>query len=146
MKTFPVASFNQDHRSMMAPRITLSSSAVLSDNVTLYKYDVRLCKPNISYIQPKAMHALEHIAAVEIRSHLDDVWDLSPMGCMTGFYLSIINEPDIDKISAAFKECLHTASIATEVPAANEIQCGNYKFIDIVEMKMVAKEILSRWS
>lgn len=145
MEKYNVASFNRDHRTMSAPEITLSSKLEIDPNNTLYKYDVRLCKPNCDYIEPKAMHALEHILAEEIRNFLDCVWDMSPMGCMTGMYLSVLNEGDISKIKNAIIKCLEIAAVADEIPAANEIQCGNYKFIDKDEMQRKAKEILEKF-
>ena len=46
------------------------------------------------------------------------------MGCQTGFYLILAAEPDVtgtvELVAKTFEDILG----ATEVPAANEVQCG----------------------
>ena len=44
------------------------------------------------------LHSLEHLMAENIRNHTDQVVDISPMGCQTGFYLSVINHENYDEI------------------------------------------------
>ncbi len=34
-----------------------------------------------------ALHGLEHLLATYLRETMDDIIDLSPMGCRTGYYL-----------------------------------------------------------
>lgn len=145
MKEYPVASFNIDHRTMTAPKVTLMSKIDVGGS-TLYKYDIRLCKPNSWYIDPAAMHALEHIACLELRARLNGVWDLSPMGCMTGMYLSIFDEADPERVAAAFRACLEKAIEADSVPAATEIECGNYRFMNLPLLKETAARILRDWN
>ena len=42
-----------------------------------------------------ALHSLEHLMAENIRNHFDNVVDVSPMGCQTGFYLTVINHDQL---------------------------------------------------
>ena len=73
------------------------------------------------------MHGLEHLLAHELRNNLDGIIDLSPMGCRTGFYLSIFGNRDTKEIKIALENALNKVLEAEEIPAANEIQCGNYR-------------------
>ena len=66
---------------------------------------------------------IEHLAAEPMRNHTDRLIDWGPMGCQTGFYaLTLGLEPEEFEplLQAAFEDILS----ATEVPAANEVQCG----------------------
>ncbi|MDR2525177.1 MAG: S-ribosylhomocysteine lyase [Oscillospiraceae bacterium] len=140
-KKYKVESFNRDHRQMVAPQISPVARLEFGAH-TLYKYDLRLCKPNADYIPPPTMHALEHILALELREQLDGVWDLSPMGCMTGFYLSVLDCPDAAVIRTVLRRCLQAVADAEEIPAANEAECGNYRFMDLDEAKKRARALL----
>ena len=62
--------------------------------------------------------------AENIRNHHDRVVDLSPMGCQTGFYLSVLNDDDKAGIEDVMEKTLNDVLKATEVPACNEVQCG----------------------
>ncbi len=90
----------------------------------IFKYDLRLCQPNKAHMDMPALHSLEHLLAELARNHSDKVLDIGPMGCQTGFYVSLINEDSyenaLDLIEATLKDVL----VATEVPACNEVQCG----------------------
>ena len=45
-----------------------------------------------------SLHSLEHLTAENIRNHADYIVDWSPMGCQTGFYLTVINHENYDDI------------------------------------------------
>ena len=69
------------------------------------------------------MHSIEHMTAEHMRNHTERLIDFSPMGCQTGFYaitLDLSPEEFMDILEVTFKDIL----AATEVPAANEKQCG----------------------
>ena len=71
-----------------------------------------------------ALHSLEHLMADRIRNHSDDVVDLSPMGCQTGFYVAFLNYDDYDGVLAILEKTIRDVLAATSVPACNEVQCG----------------------
>lgn len=123
MPRMNVESFNLDHRTVVAPYIRVADVKVI-DGVTLTKYDIRFTQPNVDHLGTEAVHSIEHCCAGFLRNHSDAIIDFSPMGCRTGFYLLVVGEPDVEGIAnlveATFKDVLN----ATEVPAANEIQCG----------------------
>ena len=118
-----VESFDLDHTKVAAPYVRVAGRKELPGGDTLIKYDVRLTQPNKGHLGMKAVHSIEHMTAHHMRNHTDALIDFSPMGCQTGFYaLTLGIEPaDFTQILAATMQDLLDA---TEVPAANEVQCG----------------------
>ena len=139
-----VESFELDHRKVKAPYIR--KCCVLDgekgDQVT--KFDIRFLQPNVEAFGTAAMHGLEHLLAHELRNELDGIIDLSPMGCRTGFYLSLWGNREQIEIKEALEKSLKVVLEAKEIPAANEIQCGNYKDLSLSGAKEYAKEALQR--
>ena len=91
-----------------------------------------------------ALHSLEHLMAEKVRDHLASVVDLSPMGCQTGFYLSVINHDDYQGILEALERTLSDVLSADEVPACNEIQCGWAASHSLEGAKELARELLEK--
>ena len=139
-----VESFELDHRIVKAPYIRKCCllTGKKGDNVT--KFDIRFLQPNKEAFGTAAMHGLEHLLAHELRSRLEGIIDLSPMGCRTGFYLSIWGDREAYEIKAALELSLREVLKATEIPAANEIQCGNYRDLSLFGAKEYAKEALEK--
>ncbi len=119
-----VESFNLDHRAVRAPYIRVADRKVLPHGDVLVKYDVRFCQPNREHLEMPVMHSLEHTIAENLRNHADYVVDFSPMGCQTGFYLIVVGDHDDAAIRDLVAATLADVLAATEVPAANEVQCG----------------------
>lgn len=123
MKKMNVESFNLDHRSVAAPYVRVADRKQLPGGDTLVKYDVRFTQPNESHLDMPAVHSIEHLTAEHMRNHTDALIDFSPMGCQTGFYALMLGVEDGEfkrLLEATFTDILS----ATEVPAANEVQCG----------------------
>lgn len=119
-----VASFNLDHRAVKAPYLRIADRKVLPHGDVIVKYDVRFAQPNIAHLEMATIHSLEHLFAEKSRNHSDRVIDFSPMGCQTGFYLILQGDHEFDEVDALVAATLQDILNATEVPAANEIQCG----------------------
>jgi S-ribosylhomocysteine lyase len=119
-----VESFNLDHRTVKAPYVRLADRKVLPKGDVIVKYDVRFAQPNVGHLEMKTVHSVEHLFAEKSRNHSTDVIDFSPMGCQTGFYLILQGEPAYDDVLALIEQTLTDITTATEVPAANEVQCG----------------------
>ena len=119
-----VESFNLDHRTVKAPFVRLADRKVLPGGSIVVKYDVRFMQPNADHLPMQAVHSLEHMLAEFARNHDDGVLDFSPMGCQTGFYLMLAGDRDYDDVLALVEATLRDIVDATEVPAANEVQCG----------------------
>ena len=119
-----VESFNLDHTTVAAPYIRIADHKVLPAGDVLTKYDVRFTQPNVAHLEMPAVHSIEHLFAEHSRNHSSKVIDFSPMGCQTGFYLILQGETDYDEALALVEATMNDILTATEVPAANEVQCG----------------------
>lgn len=143
MKT-KVESFQLDHRKVRAPYVR--KCCVLAgrcgDHVS--KFDLRFLQPNVEAFGTAAMHGLEHLLAHELRQELDGVIDLSPMGCRTGFYLTLWDDCPADTVRDALVRALTRILDATVMPAANAIQCGNYRDLSLFGAQEYAKLALER--
>ena len=137
-----VESFELDHRKVKAPYVRKCCvlEGAKGDKVT--KFDLRFLQPNVEAFGTAAMHGLEHLLAHIFRVYLDGVIDLSPMGCRTGFYLSIWGDREPEEIKNALESALKDVLKAEEMPAANEIQCGNYRDLSLFGAKEYAKKVL----
>lgn len=119
-----VESFHLDHTKVRAPYLRIAAVKRLPHGDILTKYDVRFCQPNAEHLEMDAIHSIEHCFAEYARNHADNVIDFSPFGCQTGFYLILAAEPDIDAVAELVAATFTDILAATEVPAANVVQCG----------------------
>ncbi|EST13400.1 S-ribosylhomocysteine lyase [Sporolactobacillus laevolacticus] len=138
-----VESFNLDHTKVKAPYVRLVGVTKAPHGDEIYKYDVRFCQPNEEHMEMPALHSLEHLMAENIRNHIDNIFDVGPMGCQTGFYVSIIDNSSYDAILQALELTLTDVLNATEVPAANCYQCGWAASHDLVGAKKIAEKMLA---
>ena len=122
-----VESFELDHRKVKAPYIRKCGN--LKGNLGDYisKFDIRFLQPNKEAFGTAAMHALEHLLAYNIRDFLDGVIDIDPA-----------------EVKSAVEKVLEIVLEATDIPANNEVQCGNYKDLSLFGAKEYAKEILEK--
>lgn len=108
-------------------------------------YDMRTRKPNMGdYMDNLTMHTFEHMFATYVRnSHLaDDIIYFGPMGCQTGFYL-LVRNADNEKVLQVIKDVLKKIiDHEGEVFGASEIECGNYRSLDLNSAKEEAKRYL----
>lgn len=139
-----VESFELDHRKVRAPYIRKCCSLIGEKGDTVSKFDIRFLQPNKESFGTAAMHGLEHLLAHFLRENLDDIIDFSPMGCRTGFYLSIWGNRECEEIKKALEIGLQKVLKATVIPANNEIQCGNYKDLSLFGAQEYAKEALNK--
>jgi len=144
-----VESFNLDHRTVVAPFVRVADTKTLPHGDLLTKYDVRFCQPNSVHLPMPAVHSLEHLMAEHIRNHSHSVIDVSPMGCQTGFYILIAGEHTYDEFLDLLEATLVDVARATEVPAANEVQCGWAASHSLEAAQAAARPFLaarSQWS
>lgn len=118
-----VKSFELDHRLVAAPYIRVADRTDLGGGVEIIKYDLRFCQPNKEHLGTEALHSVEHMMANFMRNYTDKLIGFAPMGCRTGFY-AITNGMEQDELLRAVEGSLNDILNATEVPAANEVQCG----------------------
>ncbi|MEK3888922.1 S-ribosylhomocysteine lyase [Bacillus sp. FSL K6-3431] len=138
-----VESFNLDHTKVKAPFIRLAGVKKGVNGDVIHKYDLRFTQPNKEHMEMAAIHSLEHMMAEFSRDHSNKIVDISPMGCQTGYYLSVINHDDYDDILMIVEKTLTDVLSATEVPACNEVQCGWAASHSLEGAKELAKAMLS---
>lgn len=134
-----IASFTIDHR-LLEPGIYISR---IDGDITTY--DLRMRKPNTGdLISNAAMHSLEHMFATIIRNseRADSVIYFGPMGCQTGFYLlmrSMEHEENVKLIKGVLREII---AYNGEMPGKSEVECGNYRNLDVSLAKQEAERYL----
>ncbi len=144
-------SFLVDHTIMPAPAVRVAKTMQSPCGDTITVFDLRFCKPNKEIIGEKGIHTLEHLFAGFMREHLNsdkvEIIDISPMGCRTGFYMSLLGAPSEGEVAkaweASMKDVLKVKSQA-DIPELNIYQCGTYKMHSLDEAKEVAKNVLDR--
>lgn len=119
-----VESFNLDHTKVKAPYVRVADRKIGENGDLIIKYDVRFKQPNKEHMEMASLHSLEHLVAELIRNHANYIVDWSPMGCQTGFYLTVLNHDNFDEILDVLEKTMEDVLVATEVPASNEVQCG----------------------
>ncbi|TRM11815.1 S-ribosylhomocysteine lyase [Lentibacillus cibarius] len=138
-----VESFNLDHTKVKAPYVRLVGVTTGSKGDKVYKYDIRFKQPNKEHMDMPGLHSIEHLLAENMRNHLDNVLDISPMGCQTGFYLAVLNNDSYDDVVKALEKTLYDILEAREVPACNEVQCGWAASHSLQGAQTIAKEMLA---
>ena len=93
-----VESFNLDHTKVKAPYVRVADRKTGAHGDVIIKYDVRFKQPNKEHMDMPSLHSLEHLTAELIRNHADYIVDWSPMGCQTGFYLTVLNHESYEDI------------------------------------------------
>lgn len=141
MKDNIVESFTLDHTKVKAPYVRKAGVEKFKD-VEINKFDIRFLQPNEKEMPTGAMHTLEHFLATFMREKLDGIIDISPMGCRTGFYMIMWGNNSIETVKEAVVYALNKTLEQTEIPAANEIQCGNYRDHSLFAAKEYARFIL----
>lgn len=139
-----VESFQLDHRKVRAPYVRRCCVLQGEKGDRVSKFDLRFLQPNVEAFGTAAMHGLEHLLAHELRADLAGVIDLSPMGCRTGFYLTLWGEREAAEVRDALTAALGRILTATEMPAANAVQCGNYRDLSLFGAKEYAREVLEK--
>ncbi len=143
-------SFRVDHTIMPAPavRIAKKMKTPKGDNITVF--DLRFCVPNEKMLSEKGIHTLEHLFAGFIRNHLNsdsvEIIDVSPMGCRTGFYMSLIGTPDEKSVAIAWEKSMQdvlNVKSQNDIPELNVYQCGTCAMHSLEEAQEIAKDILS---
>lgn len=141
-ETMNVESFNLDHRTVAAPYVRIADRKTLPHGDRLTKFDVRFTQPNTGHLESDAVHSLEHLMAEHMRDHSDAVIDVSPMGCRTGFYALLQGDVTTEEFAPVLEATLRDVLAATEVPAANEIQCGWGAHHTLAGAQAAAREML----
>lgn len=135
-----IKSFQVDHRKLGEG---MYISRIDGDIVT---YDLRFKKPNTGDLLTNAeLHTVEHMLATFTRNSdiADDVVYFGPMGCQTGFYFLVRDSVTPDKAYSVIKDAVEkTIGYDGEVFGASEIECGNYRNLDLEAAKKACMQYL----
>ncbi len=142
-------SFMVDHTKMKAPAVRVAKKMETPCGDVITVFDLRFYRPNHKKMGSKAIHTLEHLFAGFIRDHLNgngvEIIDVSPMGCRTGFYMSLLGEPDEKRVADAWEEAMKDILVVEskkDIPELNIYQCGTCKMHSLKKAKKVAKYVL----
>lgn len=143
-------SFRVDHTIMPAPAVRVAKTMKSPSGDVITVFDLRFCAPNKAMLGERGIHTLEHLFAGFIRNHLNsenvEIIDVSPMGCRTGFYMSLLGSPSEEQVAAAWKASMEDVLKVKEqndIPELNIYQCGTYKMHSLEEAQEIAKNILA---
>lgn len=141
-------SFKVDHTIMPAPAVRLAKTMQTPKGDKISVFDLRFCVPNKEILSEKGIHTLEHLFAGFMREHLNtpnvEIIDISPMGCRTGFYMSVIGAPSDDKVREAWENSMKDILKVSQIPEANKFQCGTYAMHSLTEAQDIAREVLDK--
>ncbi|GAD30737.1 S-ribosylhomocysteine lyase [Photobacterium leiognathi] len=144
-------SFTVDHTKMNAPAVRVAKTMQTPKGDTITVFDLRFCRPNVDILSERGIHTLEHLYAGFMRAHLNsqdvEIIDISPMGCRTGFYMSLIGTPTEAAVAASWKAAMEDVlkvESQNQIPELNEYQCGTYDMHSLDEAKQIAQTILAQ--
>ncbi|MFQ6341573.1 S-ribosylhomocysteine lyase [Campylobacter sp. VTCC 70190] len=143
-------SFKVDHTKMPAPAVRLAKTMKSPKGDDISVFDLRFCVPNKDIMSEKGTHTLEHLFAGFMREHLNsnavEIIDISPMGCRTGFYMSLIGTPDEKSVVKAWENSMQDVlkvKSQEDIPELNIYQCGSCKLHSLDEAKQIAQKVLN---
>ncbi|XKM12541.1 S-ribosylhomocysteine lyase [Orbaceae bacterium ac157xtp] len=142
-------SFKVDHTKMKPPFSRIAKVMTTPKGDTITVFDLRFTKPNEAMLPEKGIHTLEHLFAGFMRDFLNgdkvEIIDISPMGCRTGFYMSVIGAPSEDDVNQAWLKAMQailTVKSESDIPELNPYQCGTYKMHSLAEAQTIASSII----
>ncbi len=142
-----VESFDLDHTKVRAPYVRRASGYTGARGDVVTKYDLRLVQPNEAEVPTAALHTIEHLLAGYLRDHLagTTIVDASPMGCRTGFYLTVLGEPAEEEVRAAFEAALRSVTLHDgDIPGCSPERCGNWRDHSLPGARAWASAVLDR--
>lgn len=125
-----VASFTIDHTKLLRGIYVSRKDKIGKEVVTTF--DVRIKRPNIEPpVDMPALHTLEHLIAVYLRSEesgvADDVVYVGPMGCRTGMYIIFKGDLESRDVAKPIRKAFeYVVGFEGKVPATTAKECGNY--------------------
>ncbi|MFK5039546.1 S-ribosylhomocysteine lyase [Glaesserella parasuis] len=145
-------SFKVDHTRMNAPAVRVAKTMTTPKGDTITVFDLRFVRPNIEILSPRGIHTMEHLFAGFMRDHLNsdtvEIIDISPMGCRTGFYMSLIGSSSAEEVAkaweASMRDALEKVPDETKIPELNEFQCGSYKEHSLADAHEIVHNVLKQ--
>ena len=142
-----IASFTIDH-TRLEPGIFVSRRDTTPSGDVITTFDIRMTRPNREpALEPKALHAMEHLAATFLRNHPQwgpKIVYWGPMGCCTGNYLIVQGNLSSEDVLELLRETMaFVAAYEGEIPGASARDCGNYTFMDLQGAREAARRYLA---
>ena len=141
-----IASFSVDHL-LLEPGVYVSRiDRDPATGAAVTTFDLRLTTPNKEPVMNTAeCHTIEHLGATFLRNHAE--WSsrivyFGPMGCRTGFYLLTRGLTPAEALSLTVESFRFMAAFEGDVPGASEVECGNYRDMDLPAAKAEAAAML----
>ncbi len=109
-------------------------------------WDIRMKKPNQGdYLTTGEAHTLEHLFATLARNsaYSENVIYVGPMGCRTGFYLLTRGLTDAQALDLTTDCYRQMAAFTGDIPGASEVECGNYRDMDLEGARREAASMLT---
>jgi len=142
-------SFTVDHTRMIAPAVRVAKKMKSPSGDPITVFDLRFCVPNEEKLSQRGIHTLEHLFAGFMRDHLNskkvEIIDISPMGCRTGFYMSLLGTPSKKRVAKAWKRSMQDVlkvKSQKDIPELNIYQCGSCEMHSLQEAKDIATKVL----
>jgi len=144
-------SFTVDHTIMPAPAVRRAKGMKTPSGDDITVFDLRFVRPNEEILSSEGIHTLEHLFAGFMREHLNssdtEIIDLSPMGCRTGFYMSLLGNPKAKQVAKAWKKSMEDVlgvKSEKDIPELNLYQCGTYKMHSLDDAKSIAANVIDK--
>lgn len=139
-----IASFTVNHLKLL-PGVYVSRRDTAGD-ARITTFDIRMTRPNHEPVMNTAeIHTIEHLGATFLRNHKvykDRVLYFGPMGCRTGFYLLTRGLTPAEALSLTVESFRFMAVFEGDVPGASEVECGNYRDMDLPAARAEAAAML----
>lgn len=139
-----IASFTVNHLKLL-PGVYVSRRDTAGD-ARITTFDIRMTRPNHEPVMNTAeIHTIEHLGATFLRNHKvykDRVLYFGPMGCRTGFYLLTRGLTPAQALELTVESFRFMAAFEGAVPGASEVECGNYRDMDLPAAKAEAAAML----
>lgn len=141
-----IASFTIDHQ-RLERGIFVSRRDTTPAGDVITTFDIRMTRPNReAALEPRALHAMEHLAATFLRNHPEwgpKVIYWGPMGCCTGNYLLLQGNLEPADILPLMRETMEfVANFEGDIPGATPRDCGNYSFMDLEGARTAARRYI----
>ena len=141
-----IASFSVDHL-LLEPGVYVSRiDRDPATGAAVTTFDLRLTTPNKEPVMNTAeCHTIEHLGATFLRNHAE--WSsrivyFGPMGCRTGFYLLTRGLTPAQALELTVDSFRFMAAFEGDIPGASEVECGNYRDMDLPAAKAEAAAML----
>ena len=140
MEIKKITSFEVDHTTLHEG---MYISRIDGDVTT---FDLRTRRPNAGeYMDTVTMHTFEHLFATYVRNSEigASVLYFGPMGCQTGFYLLTRDLTPAAVYQTVLNVLGRILTHEGEVFGASEVECGNYRSLELSAAKREAERYLS---